>query len=228
MPDAREPRLQAVVFDFDGTLADTQIDFPLMRRQVVDALKRLGAWDDSLADVRYILEMIDAACLLAVRRGLDVDAVRHWALASAHEVEIEACSIATLCDGAAESLERLRAAGLAIAVITRNCKAGVDAVLSRHHLAVDVLIPRDFAELPKPNPAHLLQALDLLGVAPAAAAMIGDHITDIQCAREAGALPIAVAGASSSAEDLTAEGAAFVAHSLPEAVDFVLAHAAGV
>jgi phosphoglycolate phosphatase len=219
--------LAAVVFDFDGTLADTQIDFQGMRKNVVDVLKRVGAWDDALEGQRYILEMIDAACLLAMRRGLDVDAVRQWALAAAHEVEIEACSVAPLCPGAADALRRLRDAGLMIGIITRNCQAGVDAVLSRHHLDVDILIPREVAEAAKPNPAHLLQALDLLGVSPARAAMVGDHVTDIQCAVQAGALPVAVAGASSSPEELSAEGAAFVATNLAEAVDFLLTRAAG-
>ncbi len=228
MPDERPvASLAAVVFDFDGTLADTQIDFAAMRSGVVDVLKRVGAWDESLAEQRYILEMIDAACLLAMRRGLDVDAVRQWALSAAHEVEIEACSVAPLCDGAADALRRLRDAGLMIGVITRNCQAGVDAVLSRHHLEVDILIPREVAEAAKPNPAHLLQALDLLGVAPARAAMVGDHVTDMQCAVQAGALPVAVAGASSSPEDLAAEGAAFVASNLAEAVDFLLTRAPG-
>ena len=171
--------------------------------------------------------MIDAACILAMRRGLDVESVRTWALSAAHEVEMEACSVAPLCDGAADALRRLRDAGLMIGVITRNCHAGVDAVLSRHHLDIDILIPREVAEAAKPNPAHLHQALDLLGVSPSRAAMVGDHVTDMQCAVQAGALPVAIAGASSTAEELTAEGAAFVATNLAEAVDFLLTRAAG-
>lgn len=222
MPEVPHPPLDGVVFDFDGTLADTKIDFPAMRRKVVDALQRAGAWDDSLSDQRYILEMIDSACALARGRGIDVDAIRAGALAAAHEVEIDACRAAPLCDGAEAAVHRLREAGLAVGVITRNCQAGVDAVLSRHPLELDVLIPREVATAAKPNPAHLLQALALLKVEPSRAAMVGDHVTDMQCAVRAGALPVAVAGASSSPEDLAAEGAVFVATSLKEAVDFVL------
>ena len=44
----------------------------------------------------------------------------------------------------------------------------------------------------KPDPGHLLAALDALGVAPGDAAMIGDSAADIGCARAAGVAAVAV------------------------------------
>lgn len=220
--------LRAVVFDFDGTIADTRIDFAQMRQRVVVALRAAGAWEEAIGEGRYVLEMVEAAAALARQRGLDPQAVRQAAEEEIRAVEYEACERAELCDGATEALARLKAAGLRIGVITRNCGRAVEMVLSRHPLPIDALVPRDLASRPKPDPAHVLQALEALQVEPREAALVGDHATDMQCARAAGvALAVAIAGASSSAQDLQAAGADFVAHHLREAADFLLAHSEG-
>lgn len=217
--------LRAVVFDFDGTIADTRIDFALMRQRVAATLKTLGAWEDSLGEGRYVLEMVEAAATLAQERGLDPKIVFQAAEEQIRAIEYEACGRASLCDGASEALSTLKAAGLRIGLITRNCGAAVEMVLSRHPLPIDALLPRELASRPKPHPAHLLQALEVLQVEPRQAALVGDHVTDVQCARAAGvAVAVAVAGASSSAEELQAAGADFVAHHLGEAANFLLSH----
>lgn len=216
--------LRAAVFDFDGTIADTRIDFALMRQRVAATLQALGAWDDALSEGRYVLEMVEAAADLAGKRGIDPKIVVQAAEEQIRAVEYKACERARLCDGANEALSRLRAAGLRIGLITRNCGKAVEMVLSRHPLPIDTVVPRDLARRPKPAPAHLLQALEILRVEPRHAALVGDHVTDMQCARAAGvALAVAVAGASSSAEELQAAGADFVARHLSEAADFLLA-----
>ena len=51
--------IRAVVFDFDGTLAETNIDFALMRRRA----ERWGL-TDRLNPRRYILEIVDDAAAL--------------------------------------------------------------------------------------------------------------------------------------------------------------------
>ena len=51
--------LNAVVFDFDGTLAKLNIDFSRMRQDVLEILSRYGVPPDGLRDL-FVLEMIDA------------------------------------------------------------------------------------------------------------------------------------------------------------------------
>ncbi|MCX7598184.1 MAG: HAD family hydrolase [Armatimonadetes bacterium] len=222
-PQPRKEGLRAVVFDFDGTIADTRIDFALMRRRVTTALKAMGAWEDTLGEGRYVLEMVEAAAALARQRGLDHQAILQAAEEQIRAIEYEACRSAELCEGAEEALARLKAAGMRIGLITRNCSNAVEMVLSRNPLPIDTLIPRDLALRPKPDPAHLLQALEALRVGPRSAALVGDHVTDVQCAKGAQvALAVAVAGASSSVEELEAAGADFVALHLREATDFLL------
>ena len=214
--------LKAVVFDFDGTLAATNIDFAEMRRRAIDVLKRYGAWDPSLEEHGWTLEIIQAAAESLRAAGRDPAPIVAEAHREIERVELEACQRAELHDGAEETLRRLAEAGLAVGIITRNCEAGVRAIISRYELPVSVVLPREKAPAVKPDPRHLLAALEAIGAEPEEAAMVGDHITDVQCARAAGALAVAVAGASSSAEDLRQAGADYVASSLPEAGEFIL------
>ena len=214
--------LKAVVFDFDGTLAATNIDFALMRRRAVAVLKRYGAWDPSIEDHRWTLEIIQAAAERLRASGRDPAPMIAEAHREIERIELEACQRATLHDGAEKTLRRLAAAGFALGIITRNCEAAVYTIISRYELPVSVVLPREKAPAVKPDPRHLLAALDALGAAPHQAAMVGDHVTDVQCARAAGAMAVAIAGTSSSPEDLRQAGAEYVARSLIEAADFIL------
>lgn len=88
-----------------------------------------------------------------------------------------------LLPGAFESLERLRALGLALAVV-----ANWD--LSLHRLLDEVGVTRYFAAIVhaarKPEPDGLVQALEALRIEPARALHIGDDDADARAAAAAG------------------------------------------
>jgi len=51
--------LKAILFDFDGTLAELNIDFLQMRRAVIDLMSNYCSLQDGMEDL-YVLEMIEA------------------------------------------------------------------------------------------------------------------------------------------------------------------------
>ncbi len=217
------PRVvQAVVFDFDGTIADTRIDFAAMRRRVLDLLRSLGAWCEGLEEMHYVLEIVNEGARWAQKQGRDPDVIRAEADAAIRSFETEAARRAPLLDDAAGALARLKDTGLKTGIITRNCAEAVHLVLARYPLRTDVLLTREHVPRVKPDPDHLLRALAALEISPDRAAFVGDHVTDVQCARGAGVLAVAVAGSSSSPEDLRRAGADFVASSLSQVADYVL------
>ena len=61
--------LKTVVFDFDGTLAKLNIDFPLMRQTVLDLISSYGVPLQSLQD-HFVLEMVAAAVIVVDRFSL--------------------------------------------------------------------------------------------------------------------------------------------------------------
>ncbi|HIE53402.1 MAG TPA: HAD family hydrolase [Armatimonadetes bacterium] len=207
--------VRAVLFDFDGTLVDTRIDFARMRQEVRALLPQFGVQLDPRP--RYILELIEAA--EALLRQQD----RQWARAfrqAAEEIvltlELEGAQRAQVIPGIPDLLRRLRAAGIQIAVLTRNCRVAVELALTRCPLLYDVLLTRDDVSLIKPHPAHAQHALTSLGVPQAQSVLVGDHVGDMECAQKLGLRGVGVLTGSSSHEELMAAGAEVV---LPSAAE---------
>jgi len=213
-------QLCAVAFDFDGTLAATEIDFAALRQGLADLIRHYGAWSDSLQG-QYLLEMTAAA---AAR--LEPDEAAHLREAAERlfrAAEQEAAAQAGLCPGADAALARLRAAGLKVAIITRNHRAAVTALLARHPLPHEALLTRDDVAAVKPSPQHLQAALHALGAAPQHALMVGDHHMDVSCGKAAGAWAAGVAWGTTTREQFLEAGADLVVDSivaLPGALGF--------
>jgi phosphoglycolate phosphatase len=206
--------LRAVVFDFDGTLAELVLDFDAMRRR----LERLAAGylPDPRADAQPVLEWLEATrAVLAARSAADADAFAERAGALVRGMELEAARQGRLFPFARGVLEELRGRGVATAVVTRNCADAVLAVFPDLEACCGAVLAREHVERVKPHPAHLLRALELLGVAPEQAAMVGDHPLDVQTGLAAGTLACGVASGRINEQALRDAGAHHTAPDCP-------------
>jgi phosphoglycolate phosphatase len=206
--------IRAAIFDFDGTLAETDIDFALMRQRVLKVADRWGL-SDHLDERRYILEIVEDAVEMLSDEA-DRERFREETAKAMREVELVFTSVASPFPGVPETLERLRACGYRVGIVTRNCRAGVQSVFSRHPLHHEVLLTRDDVERVKPHPGHLHEALDALEVAPEDALMVGDHITDIEVGYAAGTWTAGVLTAKTTHEQFVEAGAHLVLESAAE------------
>jgi len=139
--------------------------------------------------------------------------------------------------GASEALERLRAAGVRMAVVSNQSGIGrglithddVDAVNRRVEELLGPIgpwfvCPHDPAAgcaCRKPRPGLVLRAAERLGVEPGACALIGDIGSDIEAARAAGARGLLVPTPQTLQQEVDA--APETARTLPEAVERLLA-----
>ncbi len=202
------PRLRATVFDFDGTLARPSLDFPLMKRRIA-ALAGATLGHPVSPDGLPALEWIESLSLDMA--GDQANAFRTGAHALIREMEDEAAARTTLFPFARPLLSRLRGAGVACAVITRNTRDSVSTVFPDAADYLAVVLTREDVPSVKPDPAHLLAALTVIGAAPDEAIMVGDHPTDVLTAHRAGAWAGAVASGAASREDLGEAGPDFLA-----------------
>ena len=141
--------------------------------------------------------------------------------------------------GARAALDRLRAAGVHLAVISNQSGVArglitpeqVDGVAERvEHLLGPVgpwLVcphgPNDLCGCRKPAPGLVRQAAEKLGVAPADCVVIGDVGSDVEAARAAGARAILVPTEATRPDEV--DSAPEVARDLERAVDLVLGDA---
>ncbi|HEY74185.1 MAG: hypothetical protein B6I35_14255 [Anaerolineaceae bacterium 4572_32.2] len=215
--------VDAVLFDFDGTLVHLNIDFSQMRADVEAILPRYGLSADSKAS-RYTLELIaECAQALTTRNGGEeiAEAFRRDAEAAILAIEMGAADTAQVHPGAPELLERLRERGIKIGIVTRNCRAAVEHILGKNTLTYDVLLTRDDVAAVKPHPEHLLAALRLLQVEPQRALMVGDHPMDIRAGRAVGARTVAVLTGYSSVERFMPENPDLVLGQVGELVTYL-------
>ncbi len=214
--------VEAVVFDFDGTLVHTDIDFAAMRQRIVEHLRQWDLWDPGVEERRYVLEIIAWAEEQLQDHPHRQEQYRREARKILHEVELPHCQRAEPFPGVPGALKQLHAAGRKIGIITRNSREGVAAVLCRHPLPYDVLLTRDDLSNVKPHQEHLQQALAALGVAAARTLMVGDHATDIQCGRAAGVRTCGVLTAKTTLQQFHELGADFTFPDVPTLVETLL------
>ncbi len=216
-------QLEAVIFDFDGTLAETRIDFAKMRRLIIELLQRWGLWEEGADHGRYVLDIIKAG---REKLGSDAQKIAQFqaeADAVLEQVELETCATAEPFPGVVEALRQLHQHGLKVGIVTRNCRNGVASVTSRHHLHHDLLLTRDDVTRVKPDPDHLAQALKRIGVAPQHAVMVGDHITDVQGAEGLGVMTIGVLTQKTTRQEFEQMGADAVFPDVPSVVAAIVA-----
>ncbi|MBI3946277.1 MAG: HAD family hydrolase [Armatimonadetes bacterium] len=185
--------MRAVLFDLDGTLVLTHIDFSAMRAAVVEVVLAAGIEREAIEGLDTLTTARHASAILRERHGEDeARDLLHRAEESMIAVEMRGLEGAEPAPFAREVLRELADQGIALAIVTRNCRRVTEAAMALCDMACPVVLSRDDVPRYKPDPAHLLDALQRLDVAPAAAVMVGDHPMDIQAGRAAGTRTVGV------------------------------------
>ena len=199
MPEWAPRRFRFVVFDWDGTLADsTALIADSIRRACDDVGEPVP--DESAA--RYVIGLGLADALRHVAPGLLperqralMDRYRHHYLTRDAEVPLFA--------GVRDLLAELEAAGLLLGIATGKSRVGLQRALEQQGIAHHFVATRCADEgLPKPHPDMLLHLIDRVGVESSATLMIGDTTHDDEVARGAGAAAVAVAYGAHDAASL--------------------------
>jgi HAD superfamily hydrolase (TIGR01509 family) len=152
-----------IIFDMDGTLVDSGLDFAAMRRE-------MGLPDG--VPLLETLENLNAAESARCRAIL-------------HRHEEAGAERASVLPGVPQFLERLRGLGVRRAVFTRNSRRVAEATLTRCGLKFDLVVTRDDGPV-KPDPWAIRHICEVWGVAPGQVAVIGDYRFDIEAGIRAG------------------------------------------
>lgn len=173
--------VEAVIFDYDGTIVHLNIDFKAMRQGVEGLLVDYGINPDALKGL-YILEMIDEVTRrISERNPSEGQSFRYKALNLVTEHEVRAAKQGKIIPGVIDMLKALKSRGIKIGIITRNCERAVKLVFPDIERFCDAFIPRDCVNRVKPHPDHLGLILQKMGVDdPARCLMVGDHVLDIE------------------------------------------------
>ena len=181
-------KLEAVLFDLDGTLVDSVPDVRWSLNQALAAEGRDAVSIDKVKD--YVGQ---GARQLAERALVDTGGMRDDAQ---HQRLLDGflttyrnnpVQFTTVFPGVFEALARLQARGTKLAICTNKPDITTWPVL--RSLGFDKIFPvvlcGDKARKQKPDGAHVTQTAEMLGVDPANFIMVGDSENDILAAHDA-------------------------------------------
>jgi phosphoglycolate phosphatase len=212
-------RFDAAIVDLDGTLVDTLGDFEVALNRTLAALalpavgrafieRTIGKGSEHLIRSTLAAAGGNASLYEAAWAHYQRD---YMAINGDH---------APVYAGAVAGLDRLRAAGLALACVTNKPRAFAVALLERKGLAsyFAYVFGGDSFERRKPDPLPLLRAAAVLGSLPARTLVIGDSANDALAAHAAGCPLVLVSYGYNHGEPVHGLGADAVVASL-DAID---------
>jgi phosphoglycolate phosphatase len=209
-------KLESIVFDFDGTLAELHLDFPAMKLQVRALAQRF--FDHPLPSPGGpALEWLET--LVSSLRASDAVTASELEKLGAlliRNIELEAARRGSLFPFTRSILQTLGQEGIKIAVITRNCEEAVRIVFPDLDQYCGELVARDHVSHVKPHPDHLHFALRRIAASPKTALMVGDHPLDIQTGQRAGILTAGVWSGTATELELIRSGADLTAPNCAE------------
>jgi phosphoglycolate phosphatase len=182
-------RFDLIVFDWDGTLADST-------RMIVDCLREASA-DAGLqvpepAEASSIIGLGLNEAVLALFGELNAGQYQQLTARYRHHYHLRDKET-PLFDGVVETLAALADRGFMLAVATGKGRNGLNSSLQRSGLTSRFHATRCVDEcFSKPHPQMLLELMDELGALPERTLMIGDTSFDLQMAQNASVASLAV------------------------------------
>lgn len=180
--------IKAIIFDFDGTLADT---LPVCFLAFESVFEKFDNREVTSEEIKAMFGPSETGIIRdnlknnnydeAIELYYEIYRDRHENLVQNNE------DINTL-------LKRLKTNGYKLGIVTGKARRSLDISLDCLGLDnfFDVIITGDDVEFPKPHPEGINKALDYLDVLPNEAVFLGDSDADIMAGKQANVLTIGV------------------------------------
>jgi phosphoglycolate phosphatase len=186
------PFPQAILFDLDGTLADTAPD-------LANAANKLRTVR-GLAPVAYEslrpVASAGARGLIGAAFGIGPEDKDYLALRDEflHNYETAIAVDSSLFAGVAELLAHLEQDGIVWGIVTNKIEQLTSQLVPQIGLGhAGCVVCGDTTAFPKPHPAPLLEACTRIGIATERCWYVGDDLRDVQAGQAAGMTTIAAA-----------------------------------
>ena len=209
----RGHHVRAVLFDWDGTLADTS---DASYRCYVRTFEEFGIrFDRAEFERTYSPDWYHTYRCVGLPE-------QQWPGADARWLAHFSGEMIELVPGARAALEFLDAHGVKKGIVTSGTRDRIERELAAHGLAFDdVVCGTDLPER-KPHPAGLELCLQRLGIAAEEAVYVGDSPEDILMARAGNVRVVAVRGGYPNARALEAAQPDLLANDLRTAVEWAV------
>jgi HAD superfamily hydrolase (TIGR01549 family) len=192
-------KIKAIVFDLDSTLIETSVDFPKMKRNMINELEKNGYPRDKLSPTNQttvqILEEVEKYWDKTEKPEEEREKILEKMDFFMNQGELESIKNLKEIPGAAWAIKKLKEMGYKLAILTRGhneyAVEALEKVGVKDHF--DLILGRGETPKPKPYPEALLYTAERLGVDISETVMVGDHQIDSDSASSSGCDFIGVA-----------------------------------
>lgn len=182
------PRLEALLFDLDGTLLDSAPDIAqALNRMLTDDGRQTLSLDQVKGMIGDgVMELCRKA--LVATGGLATDDIYPYVQKHIAHYRSLPPDPRQVFPGVREALNELAKAGVKLGVCTNKSEGSTVAILTQLDLIryFGFIAGGDTFQVHKPNPGHVTGVLEALAVGTAGAAFIGDGPNDVIASRRAG------------------------------------------
>lgn len=206
-----------LIFDLDGTLADTLVDLCVS----ANAIRPPGKPEVRLEQARGLISFGARRMIRELFAPLDESEVESRLVAFRAHYARNLSSQTRLYDGWETALDRLSALRAPLAVLTNKPDAEANAICAKLLARWPIVAVRGWIEggPAKPDPTVALELATQMGRHASEVIFLGDSSVDVETARRAGMTPIGVSWGFHSPDELLEAGARSVIASPVELVD---------
>jgi HAD superfamily hydrolase (TIGR01549 family) len=178
---------KGIVFDLDGTLVHSKVNFRKMKSRMITKLEENGIPTRRLFPTMTTVEILGIAENIWEEQKLPEkkrERLRGLMEQYMNEVELEAVENLIGFNGVKETIERLYNMGYKLAILTRSHKEYALKSLEKIKILhfFELILGRGDTPKPKPNPEALLYAAEKLNLNIKDILFVGDHHIDSTCA----------------------------------------------
>ena len=217
----RPRQFDLIAFDWDGTLFDSTA---IITRCIQEAVRDVGGTVPTDVQASYVIGMALMPALAHAAPDVPKDKYPELGARYRHHYLLHQNDI-SLFDGVLQMLAALKVRQHLLTVATGKSRQGLNEALQAVELKNLFNASRTADETAgKPNPRMLQELMRELGVPPERTLMIGDTTHDLQMAVNAGCPSVGVSYGAHGREAFDALKPLFVAHSVRELHEWLLAH----
>lgn len=156
--------IKAVIFDLDGTLVDSALDFKAICAEI--------GWPEGTPLLEQLAQLEDQQ-----------EYSRAYQIICQHE--LRGAASASWMPGAKRCLQQLQRQQMPMAILTRNMRAATQLTLERLQIPIQRVLTREDCAA-KPDPEGLLRFAEMLRLPAHQMLYVGDYVFDLQTAANAG------------------------------------------
>ena len=155
---------KGIIFDLDGTLVDSKLDFDLLCQQL--------GWPQGTPILEHLATFSPESA--AHKRASQI----------IYDFELAGARTATWLPGAEQLVQTLAQQGIPMAILTRNMREATTLCITQLSMPISLVVTREDC-LPKPDPSGLWHIAEAWQMQNHELLFIGDYLFDLQTARNA-------------------------------------------